>query len=639
MKRKRLLLFLLLPIVFISFYLIKHNISLAQEEDSETTAEQGYGQVCLNAVFYDTDKSESGLCGLSENCPKDKHGEIDWKACEEAGIVFPCTYSHFPKDGANFELKGSGFPPGAKVYPYYCASPVDYKVPFMPYCTSGNPNIDQIIFGAEVTGPHSLTLQYGGTTDGIFFSNANGELTVNGKINKATPYVSYVFYGYFLIPPVEELGQGGEGVDAENRTQQLGIMPFSTADFVSENTEKKCVEIFWDPFGRVFDSKSLEPVEGINVRLLSSVNPETMFSLTRGQNNPDTTGINGVFNFVVPEGIYYLRLANLPSTHLFINSPNLNPLYKDIYYKNIDGKSSLYRPDEEIRELIDTPDEEKRGRPDLEERDIPLDPGANFPYLSQIKFMRNTALHLGNVDASIYRGQSSHPYPIVSFVRADNKEEVFEKEMSYKNSRYGFWKVVIPNEIIPADTPLEVILKKNPKYFSVDNDLATSKDGFSFEPILRHIKGYVTDGSGRDVSGAEVSVRLKMNSAIYSTVKANEEGFIEIPSNKLPLFSYYLEIKAPDSSVKIAKNPSTFAKENEDYLVSEKINLMKDQNMIEKERSIDENQNGEKLEKINKVKSLSNLSPVNKMIIIIVIIILLLAASTVLLLFYIKRQK
>ncbi|MDO9028218.1 MAG: carboxypeptidase-like regulatory domain-containing protein, partial [Candidatus Roizmanbacteria bacterium] len=160
-----------------------------------------------------------------------------------------------------------------------------------------------------------------------------------------------------------------------------------------------------------------------------------------------------------------------------------------------------------------------------------------------------------------------------------------------------------------------------------------------FEPILRYIKGYVADGSGRAVGGAEVSIRLKMNNAIYSTIKANEDGFIEIPSNKLPLFSYYIEIKAPNSSIRLTKNPSTFAKENEDYLVSEKINLMKDQNMIEKEKLNNENQNGEKIGEIKKVKNLTNLSPVNKMIVIIVIIIFLLVASAVLLLFHIKRQK
>ena len=618
------LLFLLLPLIFLSFFFIKDSISLAQEEDPETIAEQGYGQICLNAVFYDTDKSVIGWCGVLDRCTKGKTGGIDYPACEKEGHISRCTYSRFPKDGANFELKGSGFPPGAKVYPYYCASPVDYKVPFEPYCTSGNPNIDKIIFGGEVTGPYSLTFQYEGATDGAFFSNANGDLTVNGKISNATQYVSYVFYGFYIIPP---MGQGGETVEGENKTQQLGTMPF--AKFMTENTEKNCVAISWDPFGRVFDSKSLEPMEGINVRLLSSISPETLTYLTRGQNNPEATGVNGVFNFVVPEGIYYLRLANLPSTHLFINSPNLNPLYKDIYYKNIDGKSSLYQPDEEIRELIDTPDEEKRGAPDLEERDIPLDPGVNSLYLSQIRLMQNSTLQLGNVDASIYRGQSSHPYPIVSFVRADNRQLIFEKEMTDKNSRYGFWKVVIPNEIIPADTPLEVVLKKNPKYFSVDNDLATSKDGFSFEPILRYVKGYVTDGSGRTVEGAEVNVRLKMNNAIYSMVRANDEGLIEIPSNRLPLFSYYLEIKVPNSSVKITKNPSTFVKENEDYLEKEKLNLMtgakNDQSVVDRS-------------KLNPDQQKTNRG-VNKNLIIIGLILFLLIAVTAGMVLYIKKKQ
>ncbi|MFH0979703.1 MAG: hypothetical protein V1803_02015 [Candidatus Roizmanbacteria bacterium] len=629
---KKIFLILLLLIIFVS-------ISFAQEATpTPGISKQGYGQACLNAIFYDVDRSESGLCGNADNCPRDNSGNIDWKACEEQGIVHRCTFSHFPKAGANFELKGTGFPSTTKIYPYYCVIPTEKTPNCGPsYCTSGNASIDQIIFGAAMPkiGGCNLSLNYQGTTDGTFFSTANGELVVNGKINSATQYVSYVFYGYFLIPPVGQQGQGGQGIDAEQKSQQLGTMQFPVESFTSKNTEKKCVDIFWDPFGRVFDSKTLEPIKGVNVRLLSSIDPDILVSLTRGQNNPDTTGNNGVFNFVIPEGIYYLRPVNLLSTHQFITAPGLNPKYKDIYYQAINGKSSLYLPGEEIRELIDTPSEERNGRPDLEERDIPLDPEANSPYISQIQLLPNSTFELVNIDGTVYRGQSSHPFPIVTFVRADNKELVFEKEMTDENSRYGFWKVVISNETIPADTPLEVIVKKNPKYFSSDNDLAISKEEISFEPILRYIKGYIHDSEGNVISNADINVKLDMNKAVYSRVKSNEDGYFEIESNKLPLFSYYLEINPPNTTAAFTKSTSLIVKENEEFLASEKINPMLVEGKITTNSQVaPKNSTGNNIKEQPKQQS----SIFSKIAVILIILLALLVIVVIGLIFYIKNQ-
>jgi len=586
MRLKKILFFIF--IFFLIVFFIKKVVIYRINAQEETVAEQGYGNLCLNPVFYEK-------------------GEL----------------TAFPAGGSVFELQGTGFPANATVYPYYCIENGSNE----PFCDTGVDATNILLFGKVPTGGMSLSYDH---PDGVYTSNSQGEVDIKGKINSASPSSHYFFYGYYFIPPT---GTGGEAVEGEDKTQQQGILTFPS--FSSSELEKKCQDIFWDPFGRVFDSVSLEPISGVDVKLLSSINPDIKVTMTGGQLNPDKTGINGVFNFVVPEGIYYLRLSNLPQTHQFISNPNLNSKYKDIYYQAKDGSTSIYQPDQEIKELIDTPKEEKIGRPDLEERDIPLDPGTNSPYISQIALMPNSAFQLANIDATIYRGQSSHPYPIVSLVRVDNNQTIYEKEITDTSGRYGYWKIVVPNNQIPADTSLKVVLKKNLKYFSVANDLATSKDSFVFEPILRYVKGYVYDSYGKPILDTIVKIKLAMNNSTFSEVKTNDKGLFEIISSKLPLFSYYLSYKTdPASTISLLKTTSIFAQDNKDYLSSEKINLMKDQNLDKFLQAT--NSPGQQE---NTPLSPRKVNLINKIIIIFIIIILLLVISAVAILLYIKRQR
>jgi len=629
--KKSLITFFIL-IILISGFIFSIRFIFAQEEPEEDTiAEQGYGQACLDAKFYDIDRVPGGLCGSQDNCIA-KYGYVDWEKCTADGIFFECTYSHFPREGADFELEGTEFPPNTKIYPFFCVTPESEKAgDFEPYCTTGNPDTDMIVFGAPTGGNCRLGITYEGSDDGSFMTDGQGHVIVGGRINSACQYVSYVFYGYYQIAP---MGAGAaDPADGDENSQQQGTLAF--ASYFTENSEKDCVQIYWDPYGRVFDSVSLEPMPNVKVNLLKSLDPKILVSLTRNQSNPDITNINGTFNFVVPEGIYYLDPKNIPATHTFSATPNLNALYKKIYYKNIDKKESIYRPNEEIMELVDTAREERQGFPDMEERDIPLDPGINPPFIGQIELIKNSAFQIGNPDATVYRGQATHPYPIVSLVRADNNKIIYSKEMTDESSRYGFWKVVLRNSLIPGDTPLKLILKKNPKYFGAVNDLSISKEGFLFEPILRQIKGYLKDDEGNILANKEVKIKLSMNNAVYGRYKTNAEGYLDIASSKLPLFDYYLETN------NIKKTPSEFGKINRDYLSENKINLMSDQrldsNIQNKIESIDSFSGTDQV--LPKTKFLEKS---NKSILAIVSLVFLLILLIIIFIFviaYIKKKR
>ncbi len=211
-------------------------------------------------------------------------------------------------------------------------------------------------------------------------------MTTQGLIGGLT------FYGVTIGDDALLVGKGP--------AQKLGTAPFS------ELVTTKCVSISWntvfpppspslsechdsvaneqtefcrknDPFGIVFDSQSLEPLPNIKVTIFDK-NKNKYF--LPGLTNPQTTLADGLFNFLVEPGVYYLS-TSLPDGYKFIANPNLHPNYVKIYHK-IDGTNSIYKPDEPVAELIDTPEEVAAGKPDMEHRDIPLDPGAGAPYNS-----------------------------------------------------------------------------------------------------------------------------------------------------------------------------------------------------------------------------------------------------------------
>jgi len=483
-------------------------------------------------------------------------------------------------------------------------------------CTTTDPNTDLEISDV-IGGDNSQEVSFSFTTCKKRCNSGNAPPVTHTKIpsftvDEGNPYIptsnsvklsitmssivkhaKYPYYGLQIIPPITttDLGTGGEVAEGHSSTPQQGTFGFTFEELFPEGSEEKCIGVSWDPFGRVFDSKSLEPIEGVEVKILDSINPEHYPSIL------DTslyTDYDGVFNFMVPEGTYYLRLGDIPSTHQFTDSPNLNPNYMKIYVKP-DGSSSIYSPDEPIKELIDTEKEEIAKRPVPEQRDIPLDPGENEPYKAKevVEYKEERAsimIGAGDMAKVRYSGRVSHPFARVDLV-GDSSGEIIA---SNKADRQGFFQILVSSDIIPIDETLDVlatptdltrkdfdaplswvrkILAKLVNFFI--KNVSAEEKSYSFEPILRYIEGFAYGPSGMPIKNAEVTVKLKMNDSSYYKTTADSTGYFAIASNHLPPFNFYLKLTDPVTRVTVNRTTSDFVRINQEYLEKENIDLMK----------------------------------------------------------------
>lgn len=582
--------FLIFAIIFISFsFIFLSKVDSQTDNNLENPiARNGYSLMCLDASTSDAEwfegwcacgESEKGQC--KEGCVPDT-GQVKG----DGRCIKRCPLSKPPENGvANFTLKnptGNKLPPNHQFYVV------------IPLGNGFTTTIDELDDQLGLLKSNNLKLTYPSNPSGIFLSDANGDIEVEGVMKGSlVGHKDYLFYALYN-PSITQ--NNNQEIDVgEERSLQLGSFSFFQFEN-SENSIKKCTSIYWDPYGRVFDSISLEPISNIQIRILTEIYPNEKLATVIGK-NPVFTKEDGVFNFLTEPGYYYLRLSNIPFTHSFKDTPNLNPLYKEIYGKNYNAKKSIYKPDEVIAEIIDTPEEKKRGYPFPEERDIPLDPGNNKPYVAPIIHMDIVQV-LDSIDGGyvIFKGKASHPYPIV--VLKDNKEKViYKKEFYDEKARYGFWSLEFKKEVVPTDTSIKIELQKNKKYFKYDNDIKISNVKI-FEPILSYIEGYTKDSFGKIIPNALVKIRLLMNNRIYYQTYSDNNGYFKITSDKLPPFSYYLEINGQRMTT------SDFVRLNQDYINKNKIKLMS--NIYSEEFINKEKENKNKIDNLNNFNIFNN---------------------------------
>ena len=434
-------------------------------------------------------------------------------------------------------------------------------------CTTGDANHDLKLFNNDNTKlfPYQVTIE-GCSKKKIY----QGKLQAKATVSTVGLAGGMAFYSVVLGDLEDTVGSGPG--------QKQGIFPFTDSSFT------KCVTIAWttlpsptptplpqqpppppgdgegrrrrwDPFGIVFDSQSLEPMANIKVTIFDK---NKNFYRLLGLTNPQTNRADGLFNFLVEPGIYYLT-TSLPSGYSFTASPNLHPNYIKIYHK-ADGSNSIYKPDEPIVEEIDTPEEVRNGRPNIEHRDIPLDPGTNTPYVSEPKTIVYKFVKLGGV--TTFDGRVSHPFSIVTLNQGETKlAEV-------RSDRFGFYEVEVSNSKIKQNMDIvitytkadlktidliEMTWKKNINkilsyFLSIFAPTANAQtkikilapsSTLTVSPILSYVEGYAYDGNGKVLPKATVRLRLNMNKAVYYSTTADKNGYFLIPPKHTPIFPYY----------------------------------------------------------------------------------------------------
>ena len=280
-------------------------------------------------------------------------------------------------------------------------------------------------------------------------NDAYDEALGYGKNNYTSLKTKIPYFVFEVIPDAKYQSSGNVDVDVKilagpdiqwsffavgQRTTKISnqgdaaALEYGTIQFEGE---EQCMTYRADPYGVVFDSQSLEPLPEVSLTLLDS--NKNVFKL-EGVPNPVTTEVDGLFNFVVPEGMYYLDPKAI-NKYGFEAQPYIHPNYVRAY-------SNIYKPDEVINENPDMP----------EHRDIALNPGVNQPYRGTPVNMKYGTYQHGDVFK--ISGKQSHPLTVITFKQGDKEIK------STSADRFGFYEVLIPNVDLLPDSKIDVYLTK-----------------------------------------------------------------------------------------------------------------------------------------------------------------------------------
>ena len=487
-----------------------------------------------------------------------------------------------------------------------------------------------------------------------FFSP--GDINEAGTLNNIQDHTGYYIYAAHTPEPL------GQGVDGENTTQQQ-----AQATLVFPAGAENCTQIYWDPYGRVFDAVSLEPF---------SAGQATVTLLDEKGNPSANTFVNNVlidemgkYNIRInKDGNYKLNVT--PKTNHSFTAGIPNPKYKDLY-------EFIYKlGDPAFVEIAKSP---KRV-------DVALTPKGT-PYSRSPDYISREYIDVW-YDGAAYTKialRTVHPKTIVKVMV--NGVEITEdgngKALPKTSDKEGYWLALIKKDTL-SQNGFSIELIKNPQYYPLTrgstgfigqimdkllslfvqnvsaqqsikiNDPVSptpkasgSTTVIQFEPILEYIEGYSYDDASKIVPKARVNIKLKANNKIYSTTTTDDSGFFTLYPKDLPPYEYYLEIVNPETGKASIQTTSKFVEKNQAYLDSEKIDLMKvtklDQKIIDpvtgKLNEIDKNYvSPQKNDQASKAASTKS-TAFDPAVLIIVLVIILLVIVTLGLVFYIKRSK
>ncbi len=364
-----------------------------------------------------------------------------------------------------------------------------------------------------------------------------------------------------------DLGMGGEIADGNENSQKLGTFEFMAAalNVNVEDIASNCTAISWDPYGRIFDAETLEPIAEVEVELLDG---ETQEPIEMSFNLPyDFTGNDGLYNIQVEkEGKYSLDVYPL-TEHQFISAPKLNPYWNKIY-------SDLYLPNQTFLEKLG----------EGTHHDIPLQ-SIGKPYKGAVSVVVPGTLKSEQMNNKvIFTGRVTFPMAKVCLIDDVNKKQIgdcvnannigrftigIEKSSLPPNRLYiATEKVDLTNpELYKKERPIETLNIYSSPFTKVNNK-------YYYEPILSLVQGYARNLREEIIPNAKIQVKLKINKSLFYETKADDSGFFTIYAKNLPYLEYYFEFINPETGEMITKSSSEFILDNGDYLGSQDINLM-----------------------------------------------------------------
>jgi len=478
-----------------------------------------------------------------------------------------------------------------------------------------------------------------------FFSP--GEINEAGTLNNIKDHTGYYLYAAHTPEPL------GAGADEENTTQQQG-----QANLVFPAGAENCTQIYWDPYGRVFDSVSLEPF-GAGQAIVTLLDENSSPSLNTFTNNVLIDEM-GKYNILVnKDGKYKLKVT--PKTNHLFTAAEPNIKYKDLY-------GFIYKlGDPAFVEIAKSPK-----RVDVALKPIGTPYSRSPEYIGSIEYL--DVWFEGESYTKIAL-RTVHPKTIVK-VMVNGAQLVNDgagRPLLKTSDKEGYWLVLIRKEVLSQEG-FSVELIKNPQYYplaKINNyfsqlinklssffikkvsaqqsiridDPVDSIRIIKFDPILEYIEGFSYDNNNKIIPKAKINVKLKMNNKVFSSTTTDDSGFFTLYPKDLPPYEFYLEIVNPVTRVTLTQTTSEFVTKNQAYLDSEKINLI--QATKQNQKIIDP-----KTGQLNKIDK-NYVAPKNNQpstatakkaafdpaVLVILLVIILLVMVTLGLVFYIKKSK
>ncbi len=460
-------------------------------------------------------------------------------------------------------------------------------------------------------------------------------------------YAAHVKWSYYAIGDgqvlPQEMGAGaGTPVSEQNASQQLGTVNNvgPTINLTQEGLQEDCITFFWDPFGRVFDSQSLEPMSGIEVTLLDSVGKPAV--IDGPYNNYDITKLdNGIYNILVSKEDDYQMSVDAPETHLFTRNIKLNPNYSIIY-------SDIYLPGDIFHEVPIPQSPPKDFDFSKYHHDIPL-VAKKTPYSvpeKEVYIIKSTVVSADMGNFVNFKGGVTFPRAKVCLIGKETKK-VYGNCVNA--DKYGNFTINIDKNKV-AQEYLYIVAEKVKLTLPIikSNNIDISKINFQdenltgYEPILNYVEGYAYDDSGKPMPKAKITVKLIDSDTVFYSTTADDTGFFTIYGKNLPFPEYYFEISDGKGGVPKVVTTSKFVEMNKPYLESEKLNLMSStkNNQPIINPATGELNEIEKNVKTNSKEGISNTikNIINSKFILVFLILVLLISVTIGMALYIKKS-
>ena len=262
-------------------------------------------------------------------------------------------------------------------------------------CTTGRESSDQTVYKKSNLSELTATGQF--TYYGMYTSSDKKTDAPNPLVSDATGGINDIYWRansshlprkFLAMNYYEPTGTGAAG--------EVGALQQATFTFEQASMAKDCVAISWDPYGRVFDAQTLEPISNASVTLMfkkADVFVKMTPSDVLGGNliNPQVTLADGGFSFVVPDGDY----------KLVIGAPNqLTAAISEVHTNYTKAYSELYPyVPADIDGVI-----QERGA--IQHRDVPVKTVGTSTVPKMMDYFYEADTASGN---SIIEGTVSHP--------------------------------------------------------------------------------------------------------------------------------------------------------------------------------------------------------------------------------------